>query len=49
MRPVPQHWLKRMLAWRQFNERLSLSCTEMKMCFVLWDWLVRIQRFIYVD
>ena len=49
MRPVPQHKLKRVFAWRQFNKRFSLSCTEMKMCFVLWDWLVQVKRFIYVD
>ena len=38
-----------MFARRQFNKRLSLSGTEMKMCLVLWDWLVRVQWFIYVD
>ena len=38
-----------MFTRRQFNKRLSLSGTEMKMCLVLWDRLIRVQWFIRID
>ena len=38
-----------MFSRSQFNKRLSLSGTEMKMCLVLWDRFIRVQWFIYID
>jgi len=49
MRPVAQHQLERVLSRRQFNKRLSLSGTEMKMILVLWDRFIRVQCLIYID
>ena len=38
-----------MFSRSQFNKRLSLSGTKMKMCLVLWDRFIRVQWFIYID
>ena len=46
---IAEHQLQRVLAGRQFNTCFSLPGTEMKMCLVLWDRLVWVDRFIYVD
>src|SRR5208283_5370226 len=46
---VTEHQLQRVLAGWQFNKRLSLSGAEMKMSLVLWDRLVWVNWFIYVD
>src|ERR1700688_2673091 len=46
---VPEHKLKCVLARSQFNVRLSLAGAEMKMSLVLWDRLVRIERFVHVN
>ena len=43
MRRVPEHELKRMFSGGQFNKRLSLSGTEMKMFLILWDRFIRVQ------
>ena len=46
---IAEHQLQRVLAGWQFNTCLSLPGAEMKMCLVLWDRLVWVERFIYVD
>jgi hypothetical protein len=46
---IAEHQLERMLAGWQFNTRLSLSSAEMEMFLVLWDRLVCVKWFIYVD
>ena len=46
---ITEHQLQRVLAGRQFNTCLSLPRAEVKMCLVLWDRLVWVKWFIYVD
>ena len=46
---VAEHQLQRVLAGWQVNTRLSLPGAEVKMCFVLGDWLVCVDRFVDVD
>ena len=46
---IAQHQLECVLAWRQFNTCLSLACTKMKVSFILWDRLVWVEGFIYIN
>src|SRR5271168_3042835 len=46
---ITEHQLQRVLAGWQFNTCFGLPRAEVKMCFVLWDRLVWVKWFIYVD
>ena len=46
---ITEHQLQRVLARWQFNTCLSLPRAEVKMGLVLWDRLVWVKRFVYVD
>ena len=46
---VTEHQLQRVFAGWQFNTRFGLPGAEMKMLFVLWDRLVWVKWFVYVD
>ena len=46
---ISEHQLECVLAWEQFNTRLSLARAEMKMGLVLWNRLVWVKWLIYVD
>src|SRR5271166_525022 len=46
---IAEHQLQRVLSGRQFNTCLSLPRAEVKMFLVLWDRLVRVKWFVYVD
>src|SRR5262249_43953557 len=46
---IAQHQLKRVLAGRQLDTGLGLARAEMNMVLVLWNRLVRIQRFVHID
>ena len=46
---IAQHQLQCVLAGRQFDTGLGLARAEMNMVLVLWNRLVRIQRFVHID
>src|ERR1019366_7322942 len=49
MLSIAQHQLESVFAGRQLDTCLGLTRSEMKMGLVLWDRLVEIERFIYIN